>query len=271
MGWVVCSDAVVESCDAVLIFVVTASRSICDAVSSHCREILDQCWCRIALLLGSVLDCHLSVGDMLWRIRVKPTHSILFILFPIGIVAEEMSTLFTFIRAFGIPNHANSLLRKFTTFLASLVVSSLEECFQPDDMHRIWDTIYGCVHKKLMWPVKPARDSSWVVAMLMMSPGWSAVDNVEEIGCAFVRMIRENDVYGFEMFVNSLSKYCPDSIITYIAHDSNGNDQSGLIMTGACVSSRFNVLNAWMHSLEKLKCLSLGAGSLGVRFVRNLL
>ncbi|GKA78627.1 RNA-directed DNA polymerase, eukaryota, reverse transcriptase zinc-binding domain protein [Tanacetum coccineum] len=46
MGWVVCSDAVVESCDAVLIFMVTASRYICDAVSSHCREILDQCWCR---------------------------------------------------------------------------------------------------------------------------------------------------------------------------------------------------------------------------------
>ncbi|GJQ90357.1 hypothetical protein Tco_0001496 [Tanacetum coccineum] len=45
MGWVVCSDAVVESCDAVLIFVVTASRYICDAVSSHYREILNQCWC----------------------------------------------------------------------------------------------------------------------------------------------------------------------------------------------------------------------------------
>ncbi|GJS21318.1 hypothetical protein Tco_0449950 [Tanacetum coccineum] len=46
MGWVVCSDAVVESCDAFLIFVVTVSRCICDAVSSHCREILDQCWRR---------------------------------------------------------------------------------------------------------------------------------------------------------------------------------------------------------------------------------
>ncbi|GJV17875.1 hypothetical protein Tco_1363198 [Tanacetum coccineum] len=46
MGWVVCSDAAMESCDVVLIFVVTASRCICDAVSSHCREILDQCWCR---------------------------------------------------------------------------------------------------------------------------------------------------------------------------------------------------------------------------------
>ncbi|GJZ10388.1 hypothetical protein Tco_0545147 [Tanacetum coccineum] len=45
MGWVICSDAVVESCDAILIFMVTASRCICDAVSSHCREILDQCWC----------------------------------------------------------------------------------------------------------------------------------------------------------------------------------------------------------------------------------
>ncbi|GJY28367.1 hypothetical protein Tco_0404134 [Tanacetum coccineum] len=46
MGWVVCSNAVVESCDAVLIFVVTASRCICDAVSSDYREILEQCWCR---------------------------------------------------------------------------------------------------------------------------------------------------------------------------------------------------------------------------------
>ncbi|GKF44393.1 reverse transcriptase domain-containing protein [Tanacetum coccineum] len=46
MGWVICSDAVMESCDAVLIFVVTASRCICDAVSSHRREILNQCWCR---------------------------------------------------------------------------------------------------------------------------------------------------------------------------------------------------------------------------------
>ncbi|GJQ98624.1 hypothetical protein Tco_0009763 [Tanacetum coccineum] len=46
MGWVVCSDAVVESCDAVLIIVVTASRCICEAVVSHCIEILEQCWCR---------------------------------------------------------------------------------------------------------------------------------------------------------------------------------------------------------------------------------
>ncbi|GJX97040.1 reverse transcriptase domain-containing protein [Tanacetum coccineum] len=42
MGWVVCSDAVLESRDTVLIIVVTASRCICDAVSSHCREILEQ-------------------------------------------------------------------------------------------------------------------------------------------------------------------------------------------------------------------------------------
>ncbi|GJW27075.1 hypothetical protein Tco_0040886 [Tanacetum coccineum] len=46
MGWVVCSDTVLESRDAVLIFVVTASRCIYDVVSSHYREILDQCWCR---------------------------------------------------------------------------------------------------------------------------------------------------------------------------------------------------------------------------------
>ncbi|GJZ31568.1 RNA-directed DNA polymerase, eukaryota [Tanacetum coccineum] len=56
MGWVVCSDAVVESCDAVLIFVVTASRCICDAVSSHCREILDQCWCRLEFLRDGLKD-----------------------------------------------------------------------------------------------------------------------------------------------------------------------------------------------------------------------
>ncbi|GJR15147.1 retrovirus-related pol polyprotein from transposon TNT 1-94 [Tanacetum coccineum] len=42
MGWVMCSDAIVESCDAVLIFAVTASRCICDAVSTHYREILEQ-------------------------------------------------------------------------------------------------------------------------------------------------------------------------------------------------------------------------------------
>ncbi|GJV04506.1 putative reverse transcriptase domain-containing protein [Tanacetum coccineum] len=45
MGCVVCSDAVVESCDALLDIVVTASRCICDSVSNHCREILEQCWC----------------------------------------------------------------------------------------------------------------------------------------------------------------------------------------------------------------------------------
>ncbi|GJT57393.1 putative ribonuclease H-like domain-containing protein [Tanacetum coccineum] len=42
MGWVVCSDAVTESYDAVLVFVVMASRCIGDAVSSLCREILEQ-------------------------------------------------------------------------------------------------------------------------------------------------------------------------------------------------------------------------------------
>ncbi|GJU47937.1 hypothetical protein Tco_1217492 [Tanacetum coccineum] len=46
MGWVVCFDAVLESRDTVLIIVVTASRCIRDAVSSHCREILEPCWCR---------------------------------------------------------------------------------------------------------------------------------------------------------------------------------------------------------------------------------
>ncbi|GJW19616.1 hypothetical protein Tco_0027052 [Tanacetum coccineum] len=42
MGWVVYSDAVVKSSDAVLVFVVTTSRCIGDAVSSHYREILEQ-------------------------------------------------------------------------------------------------------------------------------------------------------------------------------------------------------------------------------------
>ncbi|GJU56278.1 retrovirus-related pol polyprotein from transposon TNT 1-94 [Tanacetum coccineum] len=45
MGWVVYSDTVMRSSDAVLVFVVTASHYIGDAVSSHCREILEQCWC----------------------------------------------------------------------------------------------------------------------------------------------------------------------------------------------------------------------------------
>ncbi|GJR14129.1 putative reverse transcriptase domain-containing protein [Tanacetum coccineum] len=45
MGWVVC--AVVESRNVVLIFMVTASSCICDAVFSHYRELLDQCWCRL--------------------------------------------------------------------------------------------------------------------------------------------------------------------------------------------------------------------------------
>ncbi|GJT29312.1 zf-CCHC domain-containing protein, partial [Tanacetum coccineum] len=56
MGWVVCFDAVVESCDAVLIFVVTASRCICDAVSGHYRDILEQCWCRLEFLRDGLKD-----------------------------------------------------------------------------------------------------------------------------------------------------------------------------------------------------------------------
>ncbi|GJY62254.1 hypothetical protein Tco_0462911 [Tanacetum coccineum] len=46
MGWVVYSDVVMRSSNAVLVFVVTASRYIGDAISSQCREILEQCWCR---------------------------------------------------------------------------------------------------------------------------------------------------------------------------------------------------------------------------------
>ncbi|GKD35701.1 hypothetical protein Tco_1251210, partial [Tanacetum coccineum] len=42
IGWVVCSDDIMESCDAVMIFVVMASRCASDVISSHCREILDQ-------------------------------------------------------------------------------------------------------------------------------------------------------------------------------------------------------------------------------------
>ncbi|GJY77752.1 hypothetical protein Tco_0483553 [Tanacetum coccineum] len=49
MGWVVQSDTVLRSCDAVLEIVVTASRVICDAVSSFLEEILEQCWCRYFL------------------------------------------------------------------------------------------------------------------------------------------------------------------------------------------------------------------------------
>ncbi|GKC83969.1 hypothetical protein Tco_1139686 [Tanacetum coccineum] len=46
MCWVVQSDAVLRSCDAVLEIVVTASRVICDSVFSFRGEILEQCWCR---------------------------------------------------------------------------------------------------------------------------------------------------------------------------------------------------------------------------------
>ncbi|GJV30213.1 hypothetical protein Tco_1386661 [Tanacetum coccineum] len=52
MGWVVCSEAVLESRDTVLIIVVTASRCICDAVSSHCREILEQCDGTVSGIMG---------------------------------------------------------------------------------------------------------------------------------------------------------------------------------------------------------------------------
>ncbi|GJY74898.1 hypothetical protein Tco_0479329 [Tanacetum coccineum] len=49
---------------------------------------------------------------------------------------------------------------------------------------------------------------------------------------------------------------------------SNGNDQSGLIMIGACVSSCFNLSKAWMHSSEKLKATSFTRSwSSGVRFL----
>ncbi|GKE46682.1 retrovirus-related pol polyprotein from transposon TNT 1-94, partial [Tanacetum coccineum] len=47
MGWVVQSDAVWRSCDAVLRWVVTASRVVYDAVSRV--EILKRCWCRDTL------------------------------------------------------------------------------------------------------------------------------------------------------------------------------------------------------------------------------
>ncbi|GJS87671.1 hypothetical protein Tco_0770307 [Tanacetum coccineum] len=38
MGWVVCYDAVVRSCDAVLVFTVTASRVICGTLSLASEE-----------------------------------------------------------------------------------------------------------------------------------------------------------------------------------------------------------------------------------------
>ncbi|GKD70232.1 hypothetical protein Tco_1324322, partial [Tanacetum coccineum] len=56
MGWVVQSDAVLRSCDAVLDIVVTASRVICDAVSSFRGEILEQCWCR-SVVLSMGIEC----------------------------------------------------------------------------------------------------------------------------------------------------------------------------------------------------------------------
>ncbi|GJX66298.1 hypothetical protein Tco_0300641 [Tanacetum coccineum] len=52
MGWVVCSDAIVESCDVVLVFVVTVSCCICDAVSSHYRAFL--------INLVSFVSCRFS-------------------------------------------------------------------------------------------------------------------------------------------------------------------------------------------------------------------
>ncbi|GKA68417.1 putative reverse transcriptase domain-containing protein, partial [Tanacetum coccineum] len=70
---VVCSDAVMESCDDVLIFVVTASRCICDAVSSHCRDILDQCWCRY-WWLGMKKDIGEYVSKCLTCLKVKAEH-----------------------------------------------------------------------------------------------------------------------------------------------------------------------------------------------------
>ncbi|GJW75684.1 hypothetical protein Tco_0135054 [Tanacetum coccineum] len=39
MGWVMCSDAIVESCDTILVFVVTVSRCIC-ALSPAAENII---------------------------------------------------------------------------------------------------------------------------------------------------------------------------------------------------------------------------------------
>ncbi|GJX68950.1 hypothetical protein Tco_0304677 [Tanacetum coccineum] len=46
MGWVVRADVIAISCDVVMVGLVTASRVICDAVSSYYREIPEQCWYR---------------------------------------------------------------------------------------------------------------------------------------------------------------------------------------------------------------------------------
>ncbi|GJU76835.1 putative reverse transcriptase domain-containing protein [Tanacetum coccineum] len=44
-----CSNAFVESCDTILVFVVTALRCICDAISSRCEHNLERCWCRMCI------------------------------------------------------------------------------------------------------------------------------------------------------------------------------------------------------------------------------
>ncbi|GJR32596.1 hypothetical protein Tco_1108828 [Tanacetum coccineum] len=68
MAWVVCSEAVLESCDIVLIIVMTASCCICDAVSSHCREILEPCWCSTWMAFGGNTRDLGSFGEETYEI-----------------------------------------------------------------------------------------------------------------------------------------------------------------------------------------------------------
>ncbi|GJX40011.1 hypothetical protein Tco_0255001 [Tanacetum coccineum] len=71
MGWDVYSDAVVRSSDVVLVFVVTASRYISDAVSSHCREILEQCWCSWLALDAAGMEAE-RLRNLIHEILIWP-------------------------------------------------------------------------------------------------------------------------------------------------------------------------------------------------------
>ncbi|GJT61474.1 signal recognition particle subunit SRP68 [Tanacetum coccineum] len=82
MDWVVCSDVVLESRDTVLVFVVTASRCICDAVSSHCREILEV---NFTGLLGDMkrelrVSCYTDAGYLTDADDLKSQTGYVFIL-----------------------------------------------------------------------------------------------------------------------------------------------------------------------------------------------
>ncbi|GJT54383.1 hypothetical protein Tco_0989437 [Tanacetum coccineum] len=71
MGWVVCSDAVLESRDTVLIIIVMALRCICDAVSSYCRGILEPCWCSMKNVNPSSLTPSCEFLDPKKKLEVE--------------------------------------------------------------------------------------------------------------------------------------------------------------------------------------------------------